>query len=167
MFIKLPDGMVDTLSVECHQHEMVVMLTTVVPFHGMVYPRGLTKKSPCMAEYDVQLGDQFTYKVPLRSCNTMFTDTVRMWCLLCTERVYWNEQCFLQENGYIEYFNTIVIQPHKKLVTNQGKGYQIRCKYNAKDVAIITGYNARYNAPLFPCLAFIIMKGFGAHLIEF
>lgn len=71
------DGLVDTVNVDCHQQEMVVTLSTLVPFHGMVYPRGLTKKSPCMAEFDVQLGDQFIYRVPLRSCNTMNTDTVR------------------------------------------------------------------------------------------
>lgn len=66
----------DTVNVDCHQQEMQVTLSTLVPFHGMVYPRGLTKKSPCMAEFDVQLGDRFTYRVPLRSCNTMFIDTV-------------------------------------------------------------------------------------------
>lgn len=72
----LLDGLVDAVNVDCHQQEMLVTLSTLVPFHGMVYPRGLTKKSPCMAEFDVQLGDQFTYRVPLRSCNTMFIDTV-------------------------------------------------------------------------------------------
>lgn len=117
------DGLVDTIGVECHQQEMVVTLSTLVPFHGMVYPRGLTKKSPCMAEYDVQLADRFAYKVPLRSCNTMLTDT---------------------EDGFVEYFNTIVVQPHKKLVTNQGRGYHIRCRYATKDTAIISGFNVSY-----------------------
>lgn len=117
------DGLVDSVTVECHQQEMLVTLSTLVPFHGMVYPRGLTKKSPCMTEVDVQLGERFTYKVPLRSCNTMFTDT---------------------EDGYVEYYNTIVVQPHKKLVTNQGRGYHIRCRYQTKDTAIISGFNVSF-----------------------
>jgi hypothetical protein len=70
------DGLMDEITVECHPHEMKVRLTTSIPFHGLVYPRGLDKKSPCMAEYDVQQGAPFTYTVPLRSCNTMFTDSV-------------------------------------------------------------------------------------------
>jgi len=114
------DGLVDTIVVDCHHQEMLVTLSTLVPFHGMVYPRGLTKKSPCMAEFDVQDGDLFIYKVPLRSCNTMFIE---------------------QGDGFVEYFNTIVVQPHKKLVTNQGRGYQIRCRYQMKDTAIISGFN--------------------------
>ena len=146
----------DSVNVDCHQQEMLVTLSTLVPFHGMVYPRGLTKKSPCMAEFDVQLGDRFTYRVPLRSCNTMFVDTVCrslsnnnyiFYCLL----LYTN-WCIhsglawltLQEDGFIEYFNTIVVQPHKKLVTNQGRGYHVRCRYQTKDTAIISGFNVRY-----------------------
>ena len=50
----------------------------------------------------------------------------------------------LQEDGFIEYFNTIVVQPHKKLVTNQGRGYHVRCRYQTKDTAIISGFNVRY-----------------------
>ena len=71
------DGLVDSFSVECNQQEMVVTLSTMVSFHGMVYPRGLTKQSPCMNEFDVPVGKDFVYRVPLRSCNTMLTDTVR------------------------------------------------------------------------------------------
>ena len=146
----------DSVNVDCHQQEMLVTLSTLVPFHGMVYPRGLTKKSPCMAEFDVQLGDRFTYRVPLRSCNTMFVDTVCrslsnnnyiFYCLL-----FYTNWCIhsglawltLQEDGFIEYFNTIVVQPHKKLVTNQGRGYHVRCRYQTKDTAIISGFNVRY-----------------------
>lgn len=51
----------------------------------------------------------------------------------------------LQEDGFIEYFNTIVVQPHKKLVTNQGRGYHVRCRYQTKDTAIISGFNVRYH----------------------
>ena len=70
------DGLVDSFSVECNHQEMVVTLSTMVSFHGMVYPRGLTKQSPCMNEFDVPVNKDFVYRVPLRSCNTMLTDTV-------------------------------------------------------------------------------------------
>ena len=146
------DGLVDTVTVECHQQEMLVTLSTHVPFHGMVYPRGLTKKSPCMTEVDVQLGERFSYKVPLRSCNTMFTDTVSAVYNLSNnfennkkdKYIELTKLIKLQEDGYVEYFNTIVVQPHKKLVTNQGRGYHIRCRYQTKDTAIISGLNVRY-----------------------
>jgi len=114
------DGLVDSFSVECNHQEMVVTLSTMVSFHGMVYPRGLTKQSPCMNEFDVPVGKDFVYRVPMRSCNTMLTDT---------------------EDGYVEYFNTIVIQPHKKLVTNQGRGYHVRCRYPVRETAIISGFD--------------------------
>lgn len=112
------DGLVDGFSVECNLQEMVVTVSTMVSFHGMVYPRGLTKQSPCMNEFDVPIGTDFVYKVPLRSCNTMNVDT---------------------DDGYVEYFNTIVIQPHKKLVTSQGRGYHVRCRYPVRETAIISG----------------------------
>lgn len=45
--------------------------------------------------------------------------------------------CFLfQEDGGIEYFNTIVVQPHLKLVTNQGRGFHVRCRYQTRDKVI-------------------------------
>ena len=49
----------------------------------------------------------------------------------------------IQEDGHVEYFNTIVVQPHRKLVTNQGRGYHVRCRYQTKDTAIISGFNVR------------------------
>lgn len=33
----------------------------------------------------------------------------------------------------VEYFNTVVVQPHRRLVTNQGRGIHIRCRYQTKD----------------------------------
>lgn len=39
----------------------------------------------------------------------------------------------LQDDGGIEYFNTIVVQPHLKLVTNQGRGFHIRCRYSTRN----------------------------------
>jgi hypothetical protein len=159
------DGLMDEITVECHPHEMKVRLTTSMPFHGLVYPRGLDKKSPCMAEYDVQQGAPFTYTVPLRSCNTMFTDSVLIAFLFIFHRPDDDRMAvassltparlilfilfsvldvrLIQEDGHVEYFNTIVVQPHRKLVTNQGRGYHVRCRYQTKDTAIISGFNVR------------------------
>ncbi|KYN05042.1 Cuticlin-1 [Cyphomyrmex costatus] len=42
----------------------------------------------------------------------------------------------VHENGGIEYFNTIVVQPHLKLVTNQGRGFHVRCRYQTRDKVV-------------------------------
>lgn len=34
-----------------------------------------------------------------------------------------------------EYFNTIVLEPHPKLVTGQGRGFQVRCRYRKQEPA--------------------------------
>lgn len=47
---------------------------------------------------------------------------------------------FYQDGG-IEYFNTVVVQPHRRLVTNQGKGYHIRCRYQTQAKTISNNYN--------------------------
>ena len=41
-----------------------------------------------------------------------------------------------QADGGIEYFNTIVVQPHLKLVTNQGRGFHVKCRYQTRDKII-------------------------------
>ncbi|CAB4066025.1 unnamed protein product [Lepeophtheirus salmonis] len=81
----------------------------------MIYPKGLSKNSTCMTEF-IELEGTVTYKIPLHSCNTMNTDV----------------------NTGIEYFNTIVVQPHRKLVTNQGRGYHIRCRYQTQERLLLT-----------------------------
>lgn len=45
--------------------------------------------------------------------------------------------CFVasQEDNGIEYFNTIVLQPHLKLVTDLGRGYHVRCRYKSREAA--------------------------------
>jgi hypothetical protein len=45
-------------------------------------------------------------------------------------------------NG-VEYFNTIVIQPHRKLVTNQGRGYHIRCRYHTEEKRLLGNFAVR------------------------
>ncbi|XP_030766292.1 uncharacterized protein LOC115890250 isoform X2 [Sitophilus oryzae] len=85
----------------------------------MIYPRGLSKSTHCLSEW-IQRKSPITYTLPLRGCNTMSTEL---------------------DDGGIEYFNTIVVQPHLKLVTNQGKGFHIRCRYATRN-------NSAYNEAL-------------------
>ncbi|KAF7417755.1 hypothetical protein HZH68_000408 [Vespula germanica] len=40
------------------------------------------------------------------------------------------------DDGGVEYFNTIVVQPHLKLVTNQGRGFHVRCRYQTRDKVV-------------------------------
>jgi len=87
-------------------------------FNGMIYPKGLSKNSSCMTEY-IQAEHSVDYVIPLRSCNTMSTEVI---------------------DG-LEYFNTIVVQPHRKLVTNQGRGYHIRCRYQTKEKTLLSNFN--------------------------
>merc|ERR1712128_330974 len=74
--------------------------------------------STCMTEYIQQEGI-ITYVLPLRSCNTMSTDVVEG----------------------IEYFNTVVVQPHRKLVTNQGRGYHVRCRYQTEEKTLTNDFS--------------------------
>ncbi|XP_037067907.1 cuticlin-1-like isoform X2 [Pollicipes pollicipes] len=104
---------VQDIRIECNSNDIVVSIFTITDFNGMVYPKGLSKNSTCMSEF-IRQESPVQYKLSLRNCNTMGV---------------------LQEDG-IEYFNTIVVQPHRRLVTNQGRGYHIRCKYQTRDKAI-------------------------------
>ncbi|XP_066253627.1 cuticlin-4 [Euwallacea similis] len=106
--------------VDCNSNEIVVNIDTRTGrFNGMIYPRGLSKNTHCLTEW-VQRKAPIIYTLPLRGCNTMSTEL---------------------DDGGIEYFNTIVVQPHLKLVTNQGKGYHIRCRYKTRN-------NTAYNEAL-------------------
>lgn len=40
-----------------------------------------------------------------------------------------------QDDNEIEFFNTIVLQPHLKLVTDAGRGYHVRCRYKSREAA--------------------------------
>lgn len=100
------------IRVQCNSNEILVHVDTVHNvFSGMIYPMGLSKNSSCMAEFSHNYGP-VKYRLPLRSCNTMSTQL---------------------ENGAIEYYNTIVVQPHRKLVTNKGRGFHVRCRYQPKE----------------------------------
>ena len=43
----------------------------------------------------------------------------------------------------MEYFNTIVVQPHRKLVTNQGRGYHIRCRYRTESKTLKSDFDVK------------------------
>ncbi|KAH7642930.1 zona pellucida-like domain containing protein 10 [Dermatophagoides farinae] len=110
-------GLITEVNVECNSNAIHIALIAPHLFNGMIYPKGLSKNSSCMHEYyDV---NEFNYTLPLRACNTMSMDV---------------------DDG-IEYFNTVIVQPHRRLVTNQGRGYHIRCRYQTKDKRITNGYN--------------------------
>ncbi|KAF5285666.1 hypothetical protein FQA39_LY16530 [Lamprigera yunnana] len=97
--------------VECNSNEIAINLNTKSGlFTGMIYPRGLSKNTTCMGEW-ISQSSPIQYSLPLRGCNTMSTEL---------------------NDGGIEYFNTVVVQPHLKLVTNQGRGFHVRCKYNTR-----------------------------------
>ncbi|XP_071543372.1 cuticlin-1-like isoform X2 [Panulirus ornatus] len=105
----------------CNSNDIVVSIDTSAPFNGMIYPKGLSKNSSCMSEFREQTSPVL-YKLPLKSCSTMSSEMV---------------------DG-IEYFNTIVVQPHRKLVTNQGRGYHIRCKYQTQEKTVTNSFNVSF-----------------------
>lgn len=108
-----------TVRIQCLSGSMLITIKDAPPSHdnglfsGMIYPKGLSKNSSCLAEYREHEGS-LRYKLPLRSCNTMPQET---------------------DDGSIEFFNTIVLQPHLKLVTDLGRGYHVRCRYKSRDAA--------------------------------
>merc|ERR1711923_75144 len=107
------------VGVLCNSEDITLTLTVTTDFfNGMIYPKGLSKNSTCMTEYIQQEG-LIKYTLPLRSCNTMSTDVL---------------------DG-VEYFNTVVVQPHRKLVTNQGRGYHVRCRYQTQEKTLTNDFN--------------------------
>lgn len=63
------------MNIECNSNNIQVTLDAPNDFNGMIYPKGLSKNSTCMAEY-TNVRDKIVYTLPLRSCNTMSTDVV-------------------------------------------------------------------------------------------
>ena len=113
------ENVVKDIRVSCNSDDMTVTFyTTEVEFNGLVYPKGLSKNSSCMTEY-IKHGSAVTYVIPLRLCNTMSVDV---------------------DEG-VEFFNTIVLQPHRKLVTNQGRGYHVRCRYQTEEKTLLQTFD--------------------------
>lgn len=116
--IKSKDVVKD-IRVSCNSDDMTVTFyTTEVEFNGLVYPKGLSKNSTCMTEY-IKHQSAVSYVIPLRLCNTMSVDVVEG----------------------VEFFNTIVLQPHRKLVTNQGRGYHVRCRYQTEEKTLLSTFD--------------------------
>lgn len=118
-----------TVRIQCLSGSMLVTIKDAPAnlngqFSGMVYPKGLAKNSTCLTEYRDQEGP-LRYKLPLKSCNTMPIET---------------------DDGGIEFFNTIVLQPHLKLVTDLGRGYHVRCRYKSREAAMKPGHKSRGKA---------------------
>lgn len=68
------DGLLmDPVQIECNSNNIMVTLNSD-NFNGMIYPKGLSKNSSCMIEYTH--GNNVTYILPLRACNTMSADVV-------------------------------------------------------------------------------------------
>lgn len=72
------------ISIECNNKEISVTIDTKSKsFTGIIYPKGLSKNSSCMAEFNYEK-NPVVYKLPLRSCNTMSTYLVRKIVLIYT-----------------------------------------------------------------------------------
>lgn len=66
------------ITIECNNKEISVTIDTKSKsFTGIIYPKGLSKNSSCMAEFDYEKSP-VVYKLPLRSCNTMSSYLVRI-----------------------------------------------------------------------------------------
>jgi len=69
------------ITIECNNKEISVTIDTKSKsFTGIIYPKGLSKNSSCMAEFNYEKSP-VVYKLPLRSCNTMSTYLVRTFTL--------------------------------------------------------------------------------------
>lgn len=108
------------MQVICQSDAIVLTVNTNNPFNGMLYARDAPSSSNCVSEF--HSATNMTFRLPLKSCGTLSADV---------------------DDG-IEYFNTVVVQPHMRLMTNQGKGYHIRCKYQTRERTIAnTHFNVR------------------------
>lgn len=122
---QLPPRMPE-VRITCRSEYMTITVESASgQFDGMIYPRGLGRNSSCLTMYSHAKGP-ITYDLPLSACNTMSSN---------------------MEDGTIEYYNTIVVQPHRKLVTSQGKGFHVRCKYTTRDKMITNDINVNMLEP--------------------
>lgn len=100
------------MQVVCHSDSIVLMVNTNTPFNGMLYAKDAANNPDCLSEFHA--ATNMSLKLPLKTCGTLSAEV---------------------DDG-IEFFNTIVVQPHMRLMTNQGKGYHIRCKYQTRERTI-------------------------------
>lgn len=114
------DNVVAEMQVFCRSDSIILKVNTNTPFNGMVYAKDAPNSSNCVSEFNSSTN--MTFKLPLKSCGTLFSPV---------------------DDG-IEYFNTVIVQPHMRLMTNQGKGYHVKCKYQTRERTIAnTHFNVR------------------------
>lgn len=106
------NNVVAEMQVVCHSDSIVLMVNTNSPFNGMLYAKDAASNPDCLSEFHASTN--MSLKLPLKACGTLSAEV---------------------DDG-IEFFNTIVVQPHMRLMTNQGKGYHIRCKYQTRERTI-------------------------------
>lgn len=114
----IKDNILAEMKVVCQSDSILLNVQTNKPFNGMIYAKDVPSNSKCVSEYNS--ATNLTYRLPLKSCGTLFAEA---------------------DDG-IEYYNTIMVQPHIRLMTNQGKGYHIRCKYQTRERTIA---NTQFN----------------------
>lgn len=113
------------MQVICRSDSILLKVDTKTPFNGMIYAKDAPGGSNCMTEYSSTTN--MTFRLPLKTCGTLFAEA---------------------DDG-IEYFNTIIVQPHMRLMTNQGKGYHVRCKYQTRERTIAnTHFNVSASFPM-------------------
>lgn len=107
------------MQIECASESIIVHISTEgnTDFHGLVYPRGLSKNSSCLQEYKSQPAP-ITYNLPLRSCNTMPTELVSFshhYSLLFESMNQYSECVLSHPNFFI--FSMFISRPFLFLLT--------------------------------------------------
>ena len=74
-FSTVMEATIKDVRIFCNSNDIVVSIEASAKFNGMIYPKGLSKNSSCMAEFKSQI-NPVLYKLPLKSCNTMSTELV-------------------------------------------------------------------------------------------
>ena len=72
---------IKSVRILCNSNDIVVSIDTNAAFNGMIYPKGLSKNSSCMAEFKEQISPVL-YKLPLKSCSTMSSEMVSWYSVL-------------------------------------------------------------------------------------
>lgn len=106
------------MQVVCHSDSIVLMVNTNTPFNGQLYAKDAAHDPSCISAF--QAATNMSLKLPLKACGTLSAEV---------------------DDG-IEFYNTVVVQPHMHLMTNHSKGYNIRCKYQTRERTIA---NTQFN----------------------
>lgn len=104
------------INVACHGDNIMVELKSELLGEGMLYVDGQSMNKPCRME--LSKNGLKTYKLPLKSCNTVLRNV----------------------SEGVEFSNTILVQPHRKLITKNGKSFHIRCLYRTMDGTVTSDF---------------------------